>query len=115
MSISFQAKGTPQLAQQLKVQELNVVLTSAQANSASAVDLPLVSLSGAAATRAVSVKIGEAVDSIVEMTIRNQATGATIALATAPAVSSSTNIATQIDASAVAAPLCVCVKYIVVE
>lgn len=115
MSISFQAKGDAQLSQQLKVQELNVVVTSAQANSASAVDLPLVTLSGAAATRAVSVKCGESVDQIVSVSIINQSTGAVIALATAPAVSSSTSIATQIDASALAAPICICVKYIVVE
>ena len=72
-------------------------------------------LSGAAATRAVVAKIGEAVDQIISLTIRNQATGAVIALATAPSVSSSTNIATQIDASAVAAPIVICVKYVVAE
>lgn len=115
MSTSFQAKGDAQLSQQLKVQELNVVVSSAQANSASAVDLPLVTLSGAAATRAISVKCGEAVDSIVSVQAIDQATGEILPLLGAPAVSSSTNIATSIDASAVAAPVCICVKYIVAE
>lgn len=115
MSTSFQAKNSTQLSQQLKVQELNVVLTAAQANSASTIDLALVTLSGAAATRAVSVKVAETVSQIVSVSITNQSTGAIVALAAAPSISSSTNIATQIDASAVAAPLVVCVKYIVAE
>lgn len=115
MSTSFQAKGDAQLSQQLKVQELNVVLTSAQVNSASAVDLQLASLSGAAATRTVAIKIGEAVDQIISVSIKNQSTGADIALASAPVVAATSTISTSIDASAVAAPVVICVKYVVVE
>jgi len=115
MSTSYQAKGELQLAQQLKVQELNVVVTSAQANSASAIDLSLVSLTGAAATRVVAVKCGETVDQIISVSITNQSTGAIVPLDAAPSVSSSTNVATTIDASALAAPICVCVKYVVAE
>lgn len=114
MSISYQAKGDAQLSQQLKVQELNVVVSAAQANSASAVDLPLVSLTGAAATRAVSVKIGESVAQIIVVTVRNQSTGAIVALTAAPSTAG-TSISTQIDASTATAPLSICVKYIVVE
>lgn len=114
MSTSFQAKGDAQLSAQLKVQELNVVVTSAQANSASAVALPLVTLSGAAATRAVALQIGESVDSIISVSIKNQTTGAILPLLTAPAISTTT-ITTSFDASAVSAPVVICVKYVVVE
>ena len=115
MSTSFQAKSGAQLSQQLKVQELNVVVTSAQANSASTIDLSLVNLSAAAATRVVAVKTGETVSQIISVSIHVQSTGAIVPLAVAPSISSSTNIATTIDASAVAAPLVICVKYIVAE
>ena len=114
MSTSFQAKGELQLGQQLKVQELNIVVTAAQANSASAFDLSLITLSGAAATRAVIAKIGETVAEIISVSVHNQSTGAIVPLAVAPAISTTT-ITTQIDASAVAAPLVVCVKYVVAE
>lgn len=115
MSISYQAKGDAQLSQQLKVQELNVVLSSAQTNSASAFDLALASLSGAAATRAIAIKCGESVDQIISVQIINQSTGSSIALDVAPSITSSSNISATIDASALAVPVCVCVKYIVVE
>jgi hypothetical protein len=115
MSISYQAKGEAQLSQQLKVQELNLVLTSAQANSASAIDLQLVSLTGAAATRAIAVKCGEAVAQIISVSITNQTTGAIVPLSAAPSVASTSNISATIDASSLAAPIAVCVKYVVVE
>lgn len=114
MSTSFQAKGEAQLSQQLKVQELNLVITSAQANSASAVDLQLVSLTGAAATRAIAVKIGEVPAQIISFRVINQATGAVIVLLTAPAIATTT-ISATIDASALAVPVVVTVKYVVTE
>lgn len=114
MSTSFQAKGDAQLSQQLKVQELNVVLSAAQINSASAVSLPLVSLSGAAATRAIVLNIGETVDQVISVQVLNQSSAATIALLSAPAAATNT-VTTSVDASAVAAPVVICVKYIVAE
>lgn len=114
MSISFQAKGDAQLAQQLKVQELNLVVTAAQANTAFISDLSLITLSGAPATRALSIKIGEAVAQVIVVTVRNQSTGAIVALTVAPSASG-TSILTQIDASTATAPLAICVKYVVVE
>lgn len=114
MSTSYPAKGENQLSQQLKVQELNLVIPAAQANSASAIDLTLVSLTGAAATRAVAVKIDEPVQQIISYVVRNQNTGGVVALLSAPSIVSSTRISATLDAT-VAVPLVVTVKYIVVD
>jgi hypothetical protein len=115
MSISYQAKGEAQLGQQLKVQELNIVVTAAQINAATSIDLPLIGLSGAAATRVVTVKCGETVAQIISYSVVDQSTGAIVPLAVAPSGATSSAIATTVNASAIANPVAICLKYVVAE
>lgn len=86
MSSSYQAKDSLIQARQLEVQSIHCICDLSQA-SGGLTDLPEVVLTGAAATKTITLTVGETIKSCQAVRITNRATGAVVATTAAPDIS----------------------------
>jgi hypothetical protein len=112
MSISFQAKSSPVLSRQLEAQEIvaecNLTASDAGLKAASSDSPSIVSISGALATRTITLDVGEEISKCFFAEVRNRATGAVVALSAAPDISTSKKISVTVDGTGLSS---VCVKF----
>lgn len=105
MSISYQAKSSPVLSRQLEAQEIvaecNLVTSLSDAPS-------IVSISGVLTARVITLDVGEEISKCFFAEVRNRATGAIVATAAAPDISTSKKISVTVDGTGLSS---VCVKF----
>lgn len=113
MSISFQAKSSPVLSRQLEAQEIvaecNLTASDSPSLKAASSDAPsIVSISGALTARVITLDVGEEISKCFFAEVRNRATGAVVATAAAPDISTSKKISVTVDGTGLSS---VCVKF----
>lgn len=105
MSISYQAKSSPVLSRQLEAQEIvaecNLVTSLSDAPS-------IISISGALASRTITLDVNEEISKCFFAEVRNRATGAVVALSAAPDLSTAKKISVTVDGTGLSS---VCVKF----
>lgn len=84
--MSFKAKDAAIEARALEVQAFHCIADLSQ-SAAGATDHPNVVLSGVAATKTITLDVGEAISKCVVVRVTNRATGAVVALTGAPDIS----------------------------